>query len=392
MRRWKPWKFGENARTLPVVTAEAAPSGQKCQEMGLEMTPREGRSSARRRSSSSPPETLEAIINNPGGFVVKKRREWDIVKYARLYTGETYPVGASHDVVAKDCWLHTPSGTVITRDKQVVAFSSYSLDSFYRGHSEVSWEDAPLIEQTSFKLATVWGRNFAHWLMDALPKADALSPGDERLIVLDRNAPDFQGGSLRLLGLKDGCKPEGSLLRFRELHFVSTFRSGVPDPRPLLRIRTRLQSGAGVNFQTKPRRIYISRQKTRRKILNHDQVWEVLRDFGFEEVFCEQLDFAEQVRLFSSAEAIFGAHGAGTLNVLFAPPGAALIEAYNPQVWDHAAHRVASLVGVRHFHLFAEHATREFDVRVNPRTLARTLALALDPPDVARPALVEEIF
>jgi hypothetical protein len=76
---------------------------------------------------------------------------------------------------------------------------------------------------------------------------------------------------------------------------------------------------------------------------------------------------------------------------MFAPRGAALIEAYNPRVWDHAAHRVASLVGVRHFHLFAENVSKDFDVRIDPRLLARTLALALkgEPPD---PRLIEKVF
>lgn len=78
------------------------------------------------------------------------------------------------------------------------------------------------------------------------------------------------------------------------------------------------------------------------------------------------------------------------MNTLFQPAGSVLIEAINPHVWDHAAHRVASLCGVRHFHLFAENASRELDIHINPRTLARTLALALEPG--THPALPEETF
>lgn len=391
MTRWKSWKFGPNARVLPVVRLTPLPDAGACTKMGIRMTLREPDMVARRHPSGSPPESLQHIITNPSAFLVKKRRDWDALKYSRLYAGEVYPVGASYDVIAEDCWLHTPSGTVITRDKQVLAFSSYSLDSFYQGHSEVPWEEAPWVTEPSFKLATVWGTNFAHWLMDALPKADALDSHDKRRIVLDRRAPEFEKASLWLLGHQETDIPEGSLLRYKELHFVSTTRSGVPDPRPLLRIRDRLREGAEAKPAAPRRRLYISRQKTRRKILNHVDVFPVLQEFGFEEVFCEEMDFAEQVRLFSSAEAIFGAHGAGTLNVLFAPQGAALIEAYNPQVWDHAAHRVASLVGVRHFHLFAGNASKDFDVRIDPHLLGRTLALALkaEPPDSR---LIETVF
>jgi len=391
MSRWKSWKFGPNARVLPVVRLTPLPDADACTKMGIRLTLREPDTVARRHPSGSPPEGLQHIINDPSAFLVKKRRDWDTLKYSRLYAGEVYPIGASYDVVAEDCWLHTPSGTVITRDKRVLAFSSYSLDSFYQGHSEVPWEEAPWVTESSFTLATVWGTNFAHWLMDALPKADALVSHDKRRIVLNRRAPEFQKASLQLLGHCETDVPEGSLIRFKELHFVSSIRSGVPDPRPLLRIRDRFRAGAGTKPDTHPRRLYISRQETRRKILNHADVFPVLQEFGFEEVFCEEIDFAEQIRLFSSTEAIFGAHGAGTLNVLFAPRGSALIEAYNPQVRDHGAHRVASLVGVRHFHLFSGNASKDFDVRIDPNLLARTLALALkaEPPD---PRLIETVF
>jgi capsular polysaccharide biosynthesis protein len=140
------------------------------------------------------------------------------------------------------------------------------------------------------------------------------------------------------------------------------------------------------------RDFYISRQKTRRKIVNHPDIEAILREFGFEEVFCEELSFEEQVRIFSEAEAIFGHHGAGTINAMFAPAGAAVIEAFNPQVWDHAAHRVASICGVRHFHLFGKNANKDFDVVLDSKILKRTLALALEDSSSPRPELVEEKF
>lgn len=388
MRRWKSWEFGKLARALPVARDPSGWLSDNRETVQAQI--REIATTARRNPSSSPPETLEAILAAPDSHFVKKRREWDIHKYARLYTGETYPIGPSYDICLRNCWLHVPSGTVVTADKEVLAFSSYALNCFYEGHSECDWDDAPWVEGPHFKLATVWGRNFAHWLMDALPKADALGANDLRTVVLDKDAPSFQAASLDLLAHHQRIVPASNLLRFRELHFVSTTRSGVPDPRPLNRVKIRLQDGAGK--AAGGRRIYISRQKTRRRILNGDEVGRVLVDFGFEEVFSEELSLAEQIRAFSGAEVLFGAHGAGTLNVLFMAPGGVLIEAFNPKVWDHAAHRVASLFGIRHFHLFAENANDEYDVRLDLRTLERTLSLALDKVESPRPVLVEERF
>jgi len=390
VRRWKSWEFGKRARALPVARDAAFWVASNEGRDGVVTALRESATTARRFPSSTPPESLEGVLAEPDAYLVKKRRDWDIHKYARLYTGESYPVGASYDICLRDCWLHVPSGTVITAEKEVLAFSSYGLNCFYEGHSECDWEEAPWVEGPHFKLATVWGRNFAHWLMDALPKADALIAGDPRIAVLDKDPPGFQEATLDLLGHKPRMVPVESLLRFRELHFVSTTRSGVPDPRPLARVRDRLQAAAGAPGDSQ--RIYISRQKTRRRILNGEDINRLLLDFGFEEIVSEELDLAAQIRAFAGADALFGAHGAGTLNVLFARSAGALIEAINPRVWDHAAHRVASLFGIRHFHLFGQNATPEFDVRLDLKTLERTLALALEAGNPPRQALIEEKF
>lgn len=390
MKRWKSWEFGKRARTLPVARDATAWVAEHTGKDGVEVTPREPATTARRFPSGTPPESLEGLIADPAAYLVKKRRDWDIHKFARLYTGETYPIGATYEIVLRDCWLHVPSGMVITASKEILAFSSYGLNCFYEGHSDCDWDEAPIVEGSHFKMATVWGRNFAHWLMDAVPKADAIKQDDSRIVVLDHNAPAFQHSTLDLLGHKPRMVPEPGLLRFRELHFVTTTRSGVPDPRPLLRVIDRLKRAAGEPGHLS--RVYISRQKTRRRIINGEEAGSILRDFGFEEVVSEELDFPAQVRLFSGAGAIFGAHGAGTMNVLFAKGGGALIEALNPRVWDHAAHRVASLLGIGHFHFFAENASKEFDIRIDPRTLERTLALALESGLPPRPAMVEEIY
>jgi len=383
MTRWKPWQFGRVARSLPVVRDPA-------EWPGTVLPPVESPVRSYRHPSGSVPEGLEAVIANPGAFLVKKRRAWDIHKYARLHTGEYYLTAPVHHCVAHNAWLHVPSGFVIDSERRVLGFSSYGLNCLYEGHAPSGWDNAPMINAPAFTMATAWGNNYAHWLMDALPKAGVMESGLAEKVVLDKPSPAFQRRTLQLLGAPDCMEPVVELLRFRELHFVSCGRSGIPHPAPLLRARDRLRTAAGVESATHSERIYLSRQKTRRRIVNGDEIGRVLEAWGFREVFAEDLDMAEQIAIFSRAAAVFGAHGAGTMNVLFQPAGSALIEAINPRVWDHAAHRVASLCGVRHYHLFAENASRELDVRIDAQTLERTLALALEPE--SHPALLEKVF
>jgi capsular polysaccharide biosynthesis protein len=51
-------------------------------------------------------------------------------------------------------------------------------------------------------------------------------------------------------------------------------------------------------------------------------------------VAAETLSFAEQVRLFSGAAVIAGAHGAGFANMVFAPAGTEMIELIGPRFSD----------------------------------------------------------
>jgi capsular polysaccharide biosynthesis protein len=391
--KWKPWLFGLRAKNLPVLRR-----GEEEQAVGcVSAKATHPAISARRYPSGAVPENLAAILADPNQFLVKNRREWDIHKISRLYAGEHYSIRESRELVFEDCWVHLPSGTVISSAKEVIAESTVALGCFYQGHSQVDWEDAPLIDEECFLLATCWGNNYAHWLFDSLPRLSAhVRPESYPKLLLGRNPPPFQVQSLEMLAWRkeDLISPEFELVKCRRLWVhVGSEVSGVPHPDCIRNMRQRLlEAACGEPSRKGAKRIYISRQKTRRKIVNHFEIEPVLLEFGFEEVFCEELSFEEQVRMFSEAEAIFGHHGAGTINAMFAPARAALIEAFNPQVWDHAAHRVASICGVRHFHLFGKNANKDFDVVLDPKIIKRTLGLALEDSKKPRPELIEDKF
>lgn len=380
MTRWKSWKFGANARKLPIIKIDSGKDSAEWAKLGLKISPRNKVSFAHCQPSKSLSDSLQKIFDDPTSFLVKSRRDSDIAKYAQLYTGENYSIRETFDVVARNCWVHTPSGTVITQNREIIEFSSHWLKVFYEGHSETSWDEAPLITEPTFKMSTTWSQNYVHWLIEGLPNVEALEKGDSRQILLDRNSPPFQKESLALLGYSNTFVPEPSLLWFKELHFVSTNESGVPDPSLLLKLKEQLIQAVGKTLSIKRQRLYISRQRNRRHIKNHAEVLNVLEEFGFEEIFCEDMTFAEQIQLFSKAEAIFGPHGAGTANILFAPKGTPLIEAFNPHWWVPTSHRIASIVGAPHYHLFAGNASKNFDLHIDPDLLKRTLDFALNCP------------
>jgi hypothetical protein len=85
------------------------------------------------------------------------------------------------------------------------------------------------------------------------------------------------------------------------------------------------RSGSGVN---KPRLLIISRLRTR-KLLNVDAAARAAEEAGFEVVVTEPgpADDVTQVgRLFNSFDAVVGVHGAALTNMVFLPPGAAVVQ------------------------------------------------------------------
>lgn len=73
--------------------------------------------------------------------------------------------------------------------------------------------------------------------------------------------------------------------------------------------------------------VYVSRRdSSRRPVANEDEVERAFADRGFDVVSLSGRPFEDQVRLFRDASIIAGPHGAGLSNIVFAAPGARVIE------------------------------------------------------------------
>jgi capsular polysaccharide biosynthesis protein len=124
------------------------------------------------------------------------------------------------------------------------------------------------------------------------------------------------------------------------------------------------------------RRLYVSRADApSRRVENEGEVRTMLEQHGFEVVEGSGMPFAEQMRVFSEADVILGAHGAGLVNS-FAARDATIIEIMEPGYLNGCYYALADAAGHDYWFLMAE-SSGASDLHVDVRRLEATLEAAL---------------
>jgi len=92
-------------------------------------------------------------------------------------------------------------------------------------------------------------------------------------------------------------------------------------------------------------KIYVSRRNSPRSIPGEAQLEDVLRTHGFFVANLENMPWAEQIALFQGARLVAGPHGAGLSNLVFANPGANVIELINGYHYNRCFEWVCHVAG-----------------------------------------------
>jgi capsular polysaccharide biosynthesis protein len=226
---------------------------------------------------------------------------------------------------------------------------------------EVEYRDA-----TIAVLARAFADNFFHFLLDIIPRlclverTRSLADID---FVLVRRALRFQREMLDMIGIPADRVLENSArthIRARSLIVPSMPCWQRQFPSWALRY---LQDKLGSRVTTSPerRRIFVcrGREGNGRRVLNEDEVADMLRDHAFESIRLEQLSLHDQISAFKSAEAVVAAHGAGLSHLVFCQPGTKVIELFapsfvNPVYWNLSC----QIAGVDYHYLIGEGTAR----------------------------------
>jgi hypothetical protein len=261
-------------------------------------------------------------------------------------SGETYRLTLPEATVV--CYRDAEQGddfypAVVTRDGRGLDLREIR---FRPKHRDVLRGVPVEIESATWIAERVY-LNHSHWLTAHLPKLLLLRErGELDDVILPAQRSDAIDDSLKLLGFDAatfGRSDETRPLRVNRLTLLGTDRFR-PD---LLR---RVPAAMDVPTTPGTRRLYISRANaTRRRLLNEDELWPRLEADGYERVFLEDLDFAEQVALMKEAAVVVAPHGAGLTNVLFCPPGTDVVELADLSFPNPNFYALASAMGHRYW-------------------------------------------
>lgn len=201
--------------------------------------------------------------------------------------------------------------------------------------------------------------NFYHWLLEVVPRISLMKRAGltSDWYIIDSQS-NFQRRILSMLGIELDrvIQPHYGMHLFLD-KLVRPSEPGVVATLDFAAsVKEQLKNHVETKRRDAPLRIYISRRNAaHRKVANELVLQQWLNRKGFETVDFESIDFAEQVRLVSSADAIVAVHGAALANLIFAKPNTPVIEIcpsnrYNIDCFP----RISHICGLRHVSILAE--------------------------------------
>ena len=197
--------------------------------------------------------------------------------------------------------------------------------------------------------------NYYHWLHDVvIPLHDVLDhlPTDVRFVV-PRERRGFQDDSLAVIGVTgerlweyDASGP----VRLENLYFATPPPLTMGRPISEAWFRDKALEAYSVEPRVPSRRIYISRRAARyRRVVNEEEVAELMRSYDFDVYHLEDWSFSDQVALFAEAEVVVSAHGAGLTNMIFSPPGLVVVDIFESDQFNKYFWNLTAALGHRYW-------------------------------------------
>jgi hypothetical protein len=176
-----------------------------------------------------------------------------------------------------------------------------------------------------------WADNYFHWVTELLPRLLAIHKMNSEVPVLLSeilSRLSFVKQAMELFRIPFEVLPNGRGIKVDRLLACKVPHVGQFNKYLLSAFRTDvLLTIASDQFISPKRKLYISRSDARRrKIVNEEALWRVLKQHGFDKVELEGMQWSDQVMLFREAVFVVSNHGAGLSNIMFMPAEGRVIE------------------------------------------------------------------
>lgn len=269
-------------------------------------------------------------------------------------------MGYFYDCTIEGHSIHYPQPLLKTSEELLLPtieqFMSLGRGTIYESHME--WEcEYPQIQHIENNMVFYFVYNCAnyfHWIYDTVPylysyfRAKDKHPNLKLLVSPSEGEKDlypFIYETLELLGItKKDLVFLNKNTKYKTIIVGSSLthnRMSLNPPHSgVFSILNRMK-GTPSDLEN----IYISRRTwtrnrsnnigtdytIQRKCTNEDKVVDMLSQYGFTEIFCEDLSMKEKIGLFKNAKNVIGPIGGGLANVLFCPPETNVISINSPE-------------------------------------------------------------
>lgn len=239
--------------------------------------------------------------------------------------------------------------------------------------------------------------NYFHWVTEFLPQvidflefAQAAGQSIDYWYFDGESLP-FQTQSLEVLGIyRKQCISSRDIPHLQADRILAFNFPGIIEchRRSLQSLRRRFLPEQKLiehseSLKSFPKRLYLARSHSRR-VLNEDELYPILKEWKFEWV-PEGLSFADQIALFSDAQAILGPHGAAFTNMVWCQNNTKTLEFFAPSYINHCYWRLSSQLDFSYHYLIGDAIPSSrnsltakigiyHDLIVPPSVLARALA------------------
>ena len=203
-----------------------------------------------------------------------------------------------------------------------------------------------------------FSNSYYHWFTEVLPKIvyvkNSLNTNAKFFIPFPLT--EYQRTSLNLLGI-NFYDTKSKVTFFCQLKVVENFTmsTGYYHRSLLTETAHQIKKTIGYNEKLK-RKIYVTRKNaSRRRILNEEQVTDVLLKLGFEIFDFDDVNFIKQVEILVSTSILVSLHGAALTNMIYMQPNSIIFELLPKEIYsDKCFFILAGTLKHRYYYLFCE--------------------------------------